>query len=110
MKFSDSPVRSPILKNFNKAPQILRSSDGNDSFCLPPVLQDFRGDTENVEKKTKDASMELHGDFSKGGREALSPGAGLDSADEQADAALADLMFTSMNVDETVQFLPPCNQ
>jgi len=40
--------------------------------------------------------MTLFGDFSKGGREALSPGAGLASAEEQADAAYADLMYTSM--------------
>jgi hypothetical protein len=40
--------------------------------------------------------MALLGDFSRGGRDALSPGAGLEGADAQADAAYADLMFTSM--------------
>ena len=48
----------------------------------------------------KDASMELLGDFTKGGRDSLSPGAGLSSADDQAEAALADLMLTSMNLDD----------
>eukprot|EP00959_Pyramimonas_sp_CCMP1952_P202256 4229414-Pyramimonas_sp.AAC.1 len=42
------------------------------------------------------ASMANLGDYSKGGRESLSPGAGLATAEEQAEAAYADLMFTSM--------------
>lgn len=58
------------------------------------LSQDIHGDAELATGKTP--TMELLGDFSKGGREALSPGAGLSSADEQAEAALADLMFTSM--------------
>eukprot|EP00240_Pyramimonas_obovata_P009330 CAMPEP_0118923560 /NCGR_PEP_ID=MMETSP1169-20130426/2041_1 /TAXON_ID=36882 /ORGANISM="Pyramimonas obovata, Strain CCMP722" /LENGTH=105 /DNA_ID=CAMNT_0006864571 /DNA_START=187 /DNA_END=504 /DNA_ORIENTATION=+ len=36
------------------------------------------------------------GDYSKSGRDSLSPGAGLATAEEQAEAAYADLMYTSM--------------
>jgi len=47
-------------------------------------------------KGGREPDMALLGDFSRGGRDALSPGAGLEGADAQADAAYADLMFTSM--------------
>jgi hypothetical protein len=40
-------------------------------------------DTDDKGSKGKEPNMTLLGDFSKGGRDALSPGAGLEGADAQ---------------------------